>query len=336
MTDGHGDDIWRYDTPITGNFSTNIRQDCDHSALKKYMASRLDFIDSYPAPEPVELERKLAAISGVDEGNVMVSAGATDAIYSIAALLPKGSVAGMAVPTFAEYGDACRIAGHDILTAADYADVVDRSDIVWICNPDNPTGRVWAAEDIMRCVENNPGKLFVIDRAYASYTDNDGFPSVKCCAGYRNMVLLHSLTKDYCVPGLRVGYVTAQADLISSLKARRMPWSINQLSLDAAMWLVEKGVPSGADDLRSEARRMAAALAEMGVEVTPSRTNFFLCRLPGERAAMDLKDYLACNCGLLIRDASNFAGLTKQHFRIAAQTPELNDALLKAIGEWIG
>ena len=75
MTEGHGDDLYRYGGRISVNFSTNIWQHADHEPLKRFMASRLDFVASYPEPEPYRLERRIASRLGLDEGEVMVTAG---------------------------------------------------------------------------------------------------------------------------------------------------------------------------------------------------------------------------------------------------------------------
>ena len=147
--------------------------------------------------------------------------------------------------------------------------------------------------------------------------------------GRDNVILLHSMTKRYAVPGLRLGYVTASPAIISLLREQYRPWAINALSLEAGKWLVQRGVTAIPDlpSYLAETQRLRAMLNEVeGIEAQDTLTNFFLCTIRQTTAAQ-LKEYLAHEHGILIRDASNFTGLTPHHFRIATQSPAENDAL---------
>lgn len=332
MTEGHGDDLYRYCGRIRVNFSTNIWQHADYEPLKRFMASRLDFVASYPEPEPYRLERHIASRHGLHDEEVMATPGVTDAIYSIARNIAAGGRNGIVGPTFSEYADACFAAGGEPEYFDTVADAAAVSDTVWICNPNNPDGRVMAAPALVDMIMRWPSVTFVIDTAYADYC-MEPRPDIAAMARLDNVVMLHSLTKQCCVPGLRVGYVTACAGMISRLRRHRMPWAVNALAADCAEFLIENPPFIPVDMIISESRRMQHEIAGMGYEVTPSETNFFLCRMPRGSAA-DLKEWLVESRGLLIRDASNFSGLKSGHFRIAAQRPEENDILLDQLKIW--
>ena len=142
------------------------------------------------------------------------------------------------------------------------------------------------------------------------------------------------MTKSYAVPGLRLGYITAHESLTSQIRQHLRPWSVSALAIEAGKYLLEHDELICKPDLR-EAQRLAKELEQIwGIVVTPSQTNFMLCRLVHHTAA-ELKDYLAREHHLLIRDASNFRGLTPHHFRVASQTPAENDALVEAIKQFI-
>ena len=144
------------------------------------------------------------------------------------------------------------------------------------------------------------------------------------------------MTKRYAVPGLRLGYVTGSSGLLARLRTNRMPWSVNQLAIEAGLYLLEHDVPNPLDvpAYLQETTRLRSALEALGgLEVWATETHFMLIRLRFGKAAA-LKDYLAEKQGILIRDASNFDGLDEHFFRIATQTPEENDRLVKAIGQW--
>ena len=115
-----------------------------------------------------------------------------------------------------------------------------------------------------------------------------------------------------------------------------MPWSVNQLAIEAAHYLLAHKSDYALDlpTLMAERERMARELSAInGITVYPSDTHILLCRIEGTTAAK-LKDYLANNYGILIRDASNFRGLDEHFFRIAVQTPEEDNQLLNILKEW--
>ena len=145
------------------------------------------------------------------------------------------------------------------------------------------------------------------------------------------------MTKRYAVPGLRLGYITASAAVIRHLREQYRPWAINGLSLEAGKWLVSHEAIAIQDlpSYLAETQRLRTMLNEIdGIETFDTQTNFFLCTIRQATAAQ-LKEYLAREHGILIRDASNFTGLTSHHFRIATQSPTENDALVDAIQRFI-
>lgn len=112
-----------------------------------------------------------------------------------------------------------------------------------------------------------------------------------------------------------------------------MPWAVNQLAIEAAHYLLahKNDYLLDLDALMKERERMARELSAIdGITVYPSDTHILLCRIEGTTASQ-LKDFLANNHGILIRDASNFQGLDEHYFRIAVQTREENDELVKAL-----
>ena len=320
MIEGHGDDLYRYNN-IKMNFSSNIYAGTDLSALENYLCSRMDVVRSYPEPSAASLEQMIAHECGISPDEVMVTSGAVDAIYLIAqAYRYEGSCRFMQ-PTFREYEDACRVFGYQ---------ECDDGALCWLCNPNNPTGDVMAVEDVLALAERH--RLLIVDQSYEDYTMA---PLLQPADVVRrdDIILLHSMTKRYAVPGLRLGYITASAKVISRLREQYRPWAINALSLEAGKWLVQRG-ETAIPDLTSylaETQRLRTMLNEIdGIEALPTQTNFFLCTIQQATAA-ELKEYLALEHGILIRDASNFTGLTPYHFRIATQSPAENDALAMTI-----
>ena len=185
-------------------------------------------------------------------------------------------------------------------------------------------------------VKANPQVLFVIDQSYESFVQQPLFTANEALQ-FDNLILLHSLTKRYCVPGLRLGYVTASAHLVRHLRTHKMPWSVNALAIEAGHYLLVndvEGLPP-IDAYLREAQRLRTNLMATGVvDVWETTTHFMLAQLRMGKAGA-LKDWLANEHGILIRDASNFDGLDARFFRIATQRPDENDQLVAAINDWI-
>lgn len=320
MIEGHGDDLYRYNN-IKMNFSSNIYNGTDLCELDTYLCSRMDVVRSYPEPSAASLEQLIAQDCGISPDEVLVTSGAVDAIYLIAQAYRHEGTCHVMQPTFREYEDACRVFG--------YEECKDGA-LCWLCNPNNPTGDVMAVEDVLTLAERQ--HLLIVDQSYEDYTMA---PLLQPADVVKrdNIILLHSMTKRYAVPGLRLGYITASASIINRLREQYRPWAINALSLEAGKWLVQRG-ETAISDLESylaETQRLRALLNEIdGIETVDTQTNFFLCTIQQATAA-ELKEYLAREHGILIRDASNFTGLTPHHFRIATQSPAENDALAAAI-----
>ena len=334
MIEGHGDDTYRYGSEIRHNFSTNVYCGFDHSGLTAHLCSVADCIRSYPEPAPVSVEALLARLVEVDASSVMVTNGATEAIYIIAGQCAGGRSVVIA-PTFSEYGDACAMYGHDLSYAFSLDDIPAGTETVWMCNPNNPTGRVVDKRYLLEYIDLHPLVIFVIDQAYADYTLCPVISEIEAVRR-SNVILLGSLTKRFAIPGLRIGYAVGNPALLSRFKSRRMPWSVNQLAIEGAKYLLGHcgEYPIDAAGLHSEALRIGDALQRIGIQVEPTDCNMLLCRLP-HGTAEALKEYLVERHGILIRDASNFHGLTPGHFRVAALAPAENDLLINAIKEWI-
>lgn len=340
MIEGHGDDAYRYGRPITSDFSSNVCCGADLSALKAHLCGRMDTISHYPEPAPFGLEARLARHHHLPEGAVCVTNGATEAIYLIAQTF-RGTNSAVLQPTFSEYADACRLHSHRVTalyslpSAREAYRLPEEVRMLWLCNPNNPTGTVTEKRFLLELVRANPQVCFVLDHSYEHFTLHP-LPSPAEAAALPNVLLLHSMTKRYAVPGLRLGYVTGNAGLLRRLRANRMPWSVNGLAIEAGLFLLEHGVPCASDmsAYLQEAARLRRALEALGgVEVWDTETHFMLVRLRLGKASA-LKEYLAAEHGILIRDASNFDGLDDRFFRIAAQTPAENDRLVEAMAQW--
>ncbi len=326
MLRGHGDDAYSY-SGIRHNFSSNIYGHARLDGLKVFLATRIDSIASYPEPEPQALKALIAEREGVGQDCVLVTSGATEAIYLAAQMARAEGLQHYVCqqPTFSEYADASRLQGLQPV-GEDRAGEALR----WLCNPNNPTGRVLPPEDVLQMAAKS--QLTVLDQSYEDYTLAP-LPDTASVLRAGNILRLHSLTKAYAVPGLRIGYVLGAPLLIGLLRRYLRPWSVNALAIEAASWLIRRDERDVADagSYLAEAQRLCRLLSEIpGLSVEPTQTNFMLACAQGITARC-LKERLAKEYGILIRDASNFEGLGPHHFRVAAQTPQEDDLLAEAI-----
>lgn len=338
MINGHGDDLSNYTQPVRLNMSSNTLSDVYNEDLYDYLADILQEVEHYPQADASTLEALLAKRHQISPSQVCATSGATEAIYLLA-LMFRRSRTMILQPTFSEYQDACRLHEHELLHTYTLPtpNALAGVDMLWICNPNNPTGSVLPQKELKELAEHCPHTTFVIDQSYEHFTLEPLFTAVEA-AQLPNLLLLHSMTKQFCVPGLRLGYVTGSESLIGQLRRMRMPWSINQIAMKAGEWLVghEPDYDFDLPHLLSERERVAQELQRSGiVEVWPSQSHILLCQLRFGNAPA-LKQWLMEEYGILIRDASNFPTLTQQYFRIAVQqSQEDNDLFLDAFRQWI-
>lgn len=332
MIEGHGDDAYKYKA-IKINFSSNVYNHVDHSGLYQYLSRQMESIRTYPEPEPYSLEKVLAERFRLSSEEVCVTNGATEAIYLIAQTF-RNQTSAILMPTFSEYADACRLHGHKVVPIYNLNCLPDRGRLIWLCNPNNPTGEVREKEALTACIKQNPQRIFIIDQSYEFFTQK-ALLTAREAAEFPNVILLHSMTKRFAVPGLRLGYITACKELLHEIRTQRMPWSVNQLAIEAGHYLLSSSqCDIDISLLLKEKERLVQYLLSIGgMEIWPSDTHYMLVQLRMGKAAA-LKEYLATEQGILIRDASNFEGLNEHFFRIATQTPEENDKLVESIKKW--
>ena len=184
-------------------------------------------------------------------------------------------------------------------------------------------------------IRKHPRYLHVIDQSYSDYTLQPMLQPKELLDCY-NVMILQSLSKKYCIPGLRLGYMTASPIIIDRLRNIRQPWTVNALAIEAGKYLVEHD-PRILPDMPqylAEAKRLHDELQAIdGLLVMDTQTNYMLVNIDWA-TSFELKKWLIEHYGILIRDASNFHSLDDHCFRVAAQTPKENDALVSAIREF--
>ncbi|MEM6540902.1 MAG: aminotransferase class I/II-fold pyridoxal phosphate-dependent enzyme, partial [Bacteroidota bacterium] len=207
--------------------------------------------------------------------------------------------------------------------------------VVFICNPNNPDGSIIPAETLMPFIEKAPSTTFVVDEAYIEFTNQieSLAPMVK---RFNNLIVVRSLTKTFAIPGIRLGYVIASPSIIEQLLNKKMPWSVNALAIKAGLLLFEQYDRwlFNVEELLEETREFIRELSEISwLKVKSSHTSYFLVEL-NKGTAATLKEYLANQHGILIRDATNFSRLHGEYIRLSTQSQDANASLIKALKLW--
>jgi threonine-phosphate decarboxylase len=354
MIHGHGDELYRYNGSIRANFSSNVWYGGLNPDLQAHLQNKIATVTHYPDPGGETLQQAAAAGYGLQPEQLLVTNGAIEAIYLVAqafssaasstsSTAPSASSAApsatILTPCFSEYEDASRLHGLGIHylpwdTAA--PDTLFHTSLVFIGNPNNPTGLALPPDLLRQWLQRNPHTLFVIDESYIEFTHST-ISLLPELPAYANLILIHSLTKSCCIPGLRLGFAIGSPDRIQTLRRYKMPWSVNRLAIEAGLYIF-----SNRQQFTLPLAQLLAATAgwrgqlqqATGWKLYPTDTHYFLVEIPASAAvpsAGALKQYLIGNHGLLIRDASNFRDLTPCHFRIACQSPEHNQLLTDAL-----
>ncbi|MDF2724836.1 MAG: histidinol-phosphate aminotransferase [Paenibacillus sp.] len=209
------------------------------------IAAELQTISMYPDGGAVELTKTLAAHLGVQPNQIIFGAGSDDVILMIArAYLVAGDETVMASHTFPQYKHNCEIEGavsievplidgkHDL--PGMLAKINDRTKIVWVCNPNNPTGTIVTRDELNAFLKQVPSSvLVVLDEAYIEYTDSAEF-GIEVVREYKNVITLRTFSKIYGLASLRIGYGVGHPEVVHSINQVREPFNTNRFAQAAA------------------------------------------------------------------------------------------------------
>lgn len=296
-------------------------------------------ISRYPDGEALALRRALATAIGVPLAGLILGNGSSELLWMIAlAFIDPGERVLIVGPTFGEYERAARLAPADILVLRSRAEDGFHHDlrhltqaithwrpkVTFLCNPNNPTGEYLDHQSVAQLTSAAADSLLVLDEAYVGFVSAPWSPLDLLDRG---VLVLRSLTKDYGLAGLRLGYAVGAADTIAALQKVRPPWNVNAAAQAA-------GIACIADvaHVATARRRLADAkeyliheFAKLGLRAIPSATSFFLLEVGDARSfrAALLRQ------GLLVRDCTSF-GLPR-FVRIAARTLPECERLIAAV-----
>ncbi|HEX7459681.1 MAG TPA: aminotransferase class I/II-fold pyridoxal phosphate-dependent enzyme, partial [Acidimicrobiales bacterium] len=295
--------------------------------------------------EATALRRALAESHGVGRDEVFCANGSNEVLQCL--LLAYGGPGRTAVlfePTYTLHRHIARITGTAVVTGArrdDYgldldvvADTVAGADpeLVFLCSPNNPSGRADTPDEIRAVAELAPG-LLVVDEAYGQFAPSSALDLRRADpAGTRHIVVVRTFSKTWSMAGARLGYLVADPEVVAACELVALPYH-----LDAAKQAAGRLALDYVDEMErrvaaiaEERGRIAAAFADLAVETWPSDANFVLFR-PLTKPATEVWSELVAS-SVLVRDCSTWPGLTGC-LRVTVGLPEENDRFLAALTE---
>lgn len=339
--------------------SVNVNPAGPPASLAPVFARARELAAVYPPIDAAPAREAWAAACGLPAAEVLVGNGASELIAATVRALAPGSVV-VAEPCFSEYAEAAAAtgtplravplsrAGHAWRTSLD-ALRPRAGDLVVLGHPNNPTGHLLDPEELRALAAAAPDARFLIDESFLPFHSRERDLTL-LARRPANVVVTRSLTKAFCVPGLRLGLLFADPETIARVNAVRDPWAVNALAVEAAVVLAEEAtaapvaqaVPPTAGYLArarswaaAEAPRATRALRELpSVRAYDTDAPYVLAELPSPLTAGALQAALAPH-GIAIRDASGFAHLPAGAFRLGLRKPADNDEVLGAIAAFL-
>ncbi|OQY39436.1 threonine-phosphate decarboxylase [Candidatus Atribacteria bacterium 4572_76] len=335
------------------DFSANINPLGFSSKIREAIIKNLDQLSHYPDPECKKAKKEISGYFKIDYENILLGNGSTELIYLIVQTIkPKKAL--IPVPTFCEYERALNnnnvsINFYKLKEKQEFLVSIDEItprlagiDLVFLCNPNNPTGTFLPKKEILNLVkEVQKRKIFlVLDEAFIDLYEEDSL--IKEVKNYNYLIILRSLTKFYGLPGLRIGFAASSPKLIKKLdpklikklETQKIPWSVNSLAQIAVREVLrdEKYISKSRSFLLKEKKFLYRELSNIkGLKAYKPSANFIFIKLLKNISSEILQNHLGRK-GILIRNCSNFRGLEKGKFiRVAVRTRKENIKLLKEL-----
>ncbi|HDO21522.1 MAG TPA: threonine-phosphate decarboxylase [Nitrospirae bacterium] len=354
----HGGNVYRFvresDIPVEEvlDFSASINPFGLPPSAAEAVQAGIRSVVNYPDPDAAELVDAIAGHMGVPPRSIICGNGSTELIYFLPRALRPESVL-IPAPTFSEYERACLMAQKSgagckkseekdsikyySLDGDNFFDIdpsvfirfMEGCDMAFLCNPNNPTGRVLTKDQVMNMAEaaRSLGCYLVVDEAFIDFV-----PEESVIGAVRDnpfLIVLRSMTKFYALSGLRLGYGVFPRHVMETLKDFKEPWTVNTLAMKAGVAAIKDAEyrRRSLEFMRNEKEFFENELVGLGVDFIPSSANFYLLNIGNAREVVSSLG----RKGILVRDCSNFSGLESPHIRVAVKSRKDNVRLLNEL-----
>lgn len=336
----HGGDIYSGDYAL--DFSVNVNPFGPPEAVCQAVRESAGFLERYPDTSCRELREALSEKLSVLPEQLIFGNGAAELIYALVqALRPRHAL--VTAPGFAEYEAALKAAGcrihyyplkpeHNFLPQEDFFSwITGETELVFLCNPHNPSGAALSREFLLQAARRagQCGTVLAVDECFWQFVVKENRVTLlDAVNGHPQLFLLHAFTKTYAMPGLRLGYgVSSDQGLLERMRRQMQAWNVSAPAQAAGLAALEETayVERTAEAVACEREYLRRELTRLGFRVYPSQANFLLFQGPE-----DLKERCAGK-RILIRDCSNYHGLSAGWFRIAVKLHEENETLIQVL-----
>ena len=337
----HGGDIYR--NQITLDFSVNVNPLGVPEPVKAAVQQAAESLEAYPDPYCKKLRDRLAETLDTEPDRILLGNGAAELIYQFAAALKPVNTL-LPVPSFSDYEAAltaadCRPDFYPLLREEGFRlterilpSITEHTDLLMLCSPNNPTGRLVERELLLKILDRcrETGTWLFLDECFGELTDEETPSLLHALRPGDKVFLLRAFTKTYAMAGIRLGYaVCPEPELLARICRMSQPWNVSSIAQAAGLAALD--CPDWAEQarelIREEKQYLLRALELMGISVLPGDANYLM--LSGVQG---LYEGLLSR-GILIRNCENYRGLGPGDVRIAVRTHEENETLLEAVRE---
>lgn len=328
------------------DFSANINPLGPPLSLKEKWGQAFELINDYPDPKAYKFSLKAAEKEGLPMNWILPGNGGSELIALIARMIAGKRVL-IVQPAFSEYEEACKANGCQIgyhvleegkweLKSDSLIQKLDHYDALFLCNPNNPTGKSFSRSAISHVLEESSTRncFVIIDEAFYDFTEEvHSFASY--IPIYPNLMILRSMTKMYSIPGIRLGYVIARPPVLEKMASFQPHWSVNAIALMAGEECLKavEHEQNTRQYIGKQRSRLVKFFQEKGYEVSNSSVNFYLLRDPNHIDQLPLIQFLLEN-GIVPRHTYHFPSLEGSWIRLAIKRKKENDRLMEVLAKW--
>jgi threonine-phosphate decarboxylase len=323
------------------DFSSSVNPLGVSKKIKAELRKHLKYLSNYPDPEALRLRKRLAQYHRINPDTIICGNGSIELIYLIAMALKLQKVL-IPAPTFSEYEKACSMSCKSQVTnfeltrennfdidPDDFIKAIKGCDMAFLCNPNNPTGRLMKRDNVRKISEaaRELKCYLIVDEAFIDFCPDDTV--IKDTEDNLFLIVLRTMTHFYALPGLRMGYGVFPNNLITKMKEYKERWTVNNLSQRAAVIALKDKVyrKETLKLIEEEKKFLEKSFKNIGVGFYSSDANFYLLKVKdgNEICSQLMKD------GILVRNCSNFKGLDSSYIRIAVKSHRENTILIKEL-----
>lgn len=327
----HGGDVYR--NPIEYDFSINVNPLGMPLASIQAAHEGVVLTGRYPDYKAEQLCHAIAKAKQIPADRIIPGNGAAELLYVLGQTIPEKALT--IAPTFTGYAEAVAAGGGELTYASDEQELLAKMDdsirLVFLCNPNNPTGTLFTREQILRVLAKAEAmQAYVcVDECFLPFLEEEAsYSMLPYLAKHPRLLVLRAFTKIYCMAGLRLGYLACgDTELQSRIRAKLQPWNTSipaQMAGIAALSDTEY-LAKTRENLQAERAYLVPRLRELVAEVYDGYGNFLLFR-----DEPDLKERML-EVGVLIRACGDFEGLDDTYFRIGIRSHSENQEFIRRL-----